>query len=190
MLQGVVVVTLTIDFIDMANILSNKGYHLHYHVIGGDILECPREYLLKSYVIENNLDEVFTFHGQVSDVIPFYQMLDLMICASHQEALPVCILEAQASGVPVISTNVNGIPEMISDNVNGFLVDAHSPEQLSAAVIRLLENPNLQQEFTANARTNVEQNFSVQSYLNNFLKAYQSLTNAPANSAYKRYNKL
>jgi glycosyltransferase involved in cell wall biosynthesis len=70
-----------------------------------------------------------------------YACSDIFVLPALYENFPFAILEAQASGLPVISTKVGGIPELVTDNENGLLVDPADAEQLADAIIRLLQDP-------------------------------------------------
>jgi glycosyltransferase involved in cell wall biosynthesis len=105
-----------------------------FHIIGGDILASPRQPLLIEKVNILGLAAFFTFHGQVQNVLPLLHSLDILVCASHEEAFPISILEAMSVGLPIVATNVNGIPEAIEHNESGLLVDPFAPDQLASAV--------------------------------------------------------
>jgi glycosyltransferase involved in cell wall biosynthesis len=149
-----------LDFIEMARILVEKGLMAEFHIIGGDILASPRQQLLIEKVNTLGLTACFTFHGQVKNVLPLLHSLDILVCASHEEAFPISILEAMSVGLPIVATNVNGIPEAIEHNESGLLVDPFSPEQLSGAVERLIKNPIEMTQMGNNARDRVIQHFS------------------------------
>lgn len=73
------------------------------------------------------------------EMVPFYQSLDCFICSSASEHLPLPILEAAACGVPIISTNVGIVPELIKSNENGLIVE-RNVEAIREAVQCLMEN--------------------------------------------------
>ncbi len=133
---------------------------MHFDIIGGDILEEPREAFLKTMAEELGLEQSLTFHGQVPDVLSRLNKLDIVVCASHQEAFPIAILEAMAMKKPIVSTNVNGIPEAIEDQLSGLLVEPHSPSHLAVAVSTLIQDENKRQTLAINARARVEEHFN------------------------------
>jgi glycosyltransferase involved in cell wall biosynthesis len=163
------------EFIAMAAILKAKYDNLCFHIIGGDILEEPREDLLKNMVADLDLSHLFTFHGQVSNVLSKINEMDIIVCASHQEAFPIAILEAMAMQKPIVSTNVNGIPEAIIDNESGLLVDPHSPQQLASATSKLIESPSLRSQLAGHARSRVQQNFNSELFIRRFEAMYEAL---------------
>jgi starch synthase len=68
---------------------------------------------------------------------------DVFVLSSVEEGLPTVVIEAMALGKPVISTSVGGIPEIISNGVNGLLVPPRAPKILARAIEKVLENPAL-----------------------------------------------
>ena len=81
--------------------------------------------------------------------------------SGRMEGIPVALMEAMASGLPVVATRLSGIPELVEDGVTGLLVEPHHPEQLAAALERLLADDALAAELSLNARRLVERSFSL-----------------------------
>jgi glycosyltransferase involved in cell wall biosynthesis len=80
------------------------------------------------------------FTGRRDDVPSVTAALDVAVLPSYREAQGLSILEALALSRPVVASNVGGIPEMISDGVNGLLVPPHDPDALATAIVRLLRD--------------------------------------------------
>lgn len=78
------------------------------------------------------------------------------VLSSDWENLPHAAVEALAVGTPVVATAVGGVPEVVRDGVNGLLVDRGSPDELAAALARLVEEPGLRDRLAAEARRSVE----------------------------------
>jgi glycosyltransferase involved in cell wall biosynthesis len=85
--------------------------------------------------------------GRVShDEVPRYlNQLKLLVIPSYSEGLPNVILEAMASGTPVLATPVGSIPDIITGGETGFIMENNSPECIAKNVIRALNHPNLGQ---------------------------------------------
>jgi glycosyltransferase involved in cell wall biosynthesis len=166
------------DFLDMAYILNNKFKKMHFHIIGGDILEEPREAYLKAKTFDLGLTEITTFHGQVADVISLIDALDIVVCASHQEAFPIAILESMAMQKAIVSTDINGIPEAIINGKTGLLVPAFCPEKLAGAVECLIDNPEQRDMLALNARTSVVEQFNKSVFISKFEKLYLEIYKA------------
>jgi glycosyltransferase involved in cell wall biosynthesis len=88
------------------------------------------------------LDRV-TFTGRRDDIPAVTASFDVAVLPSYREAQGLTILEAMALSRPVVASNVGGIPEMITNEVNGLLVPPHDPPALAAAIVRLLKDHQL-----------------------------------------------
>jgi len=163
------------DFLDMAYILAEKYKNLHFHIIGGDILEKPREPHLKRKANNLGLTEITTFHGQVPDVLSLIDELDIVVCASHQEAFPIAILEAMAMQKAIVSTDINGIPEAIEHDKTGLLVSAFSPEKLANAIELLLDSTEKREKLAVAARKSVVERFNKLIFISKFEVLYAEI---------------
>jgi len=81
--------------------------------------------------------------------------------SGDSEGTPVAVLEAQASGLPVVSTRHAGIPDVVLEGQTGFLVDEGDVDGMAQAMIRLAQDPNLAQSMGAAGRARVEAEFSM-----------------------------
>lgn len=98
---------------------------------------------------------------------------EVFICPSLAEGLGVVFIEAQSCGVPAIGTRVGGIPDVIINNHNGLLIEPRNAEEISRAIIELLENKDLREEITKNANISVKK-YSWHSILEKIHKLYQT----------------
>lgn len=113
---------------------------------------------LEQLVISLNLKEYVTFYGAVehSKIQELYDQYDIYVNASNVDNLPGTILEAFASGLPVVSTNPGGIPYMVENGKTGLLVEKNDYDALAERVIELLKNPGLALSLSRNARKECE----------------------------------
>lgn len=105
-------------------------------------------------------DVFFTGNVPNSAMPKFYALSTIAALPSLMEATSISGLEAMASGLPLVGTNVGGIPEIIEDGESGLLVEPRSPEQLASAFLRLLRDPSLRAQLGTGARRRVEAVFA------------------------------
>jgi D-inositol-3-phosphate glycosyltransferase len=97
---------------------------------------------LRRFIAETGLDERARVIPVVADTYPWYRAADLMVSASEIESLPRSALEAMCFGVPVLATDIFGLPELIDDSVNGFLFAPSDLVALTAAFRRVFSLPS------------------------------------------------
>jgi len=134
-----------------------------------------KEYL-KHRVKVNKITDNVNFLGCISGKVlaKFYAASDIFVCPSvFAEAFGIVILEAMASGKPVITTKVGGIPEIIDHEVNGLLVEPHDVKELSNAIIRLLSDKKERLEMGRNARRKVEEYYDWKKLVFEVLSVYE-----------------
>lgn len=124
-------------------------------------------------VLANELDvqESVVFMGNRKDIPEIMNSFDVFVLPSLSEGLGVVVLEAFAVGKPVVASNVEGIPEMVINGENGFLVPIKDFDALAKRIITLLKDPLLASRMGKKGRHLVEENFDI----NNKISEYESL---------------
>jgi len=115
------------------------------------------------------------FLGRRSDVPVVLQAMDLFVLPSISEGMSNTILEAMSCGLPVVATNVGGNPEIIRDNATGRLVQSGNVEELATVLTFLFDHPDQLQEMGRSSRKHIEDNYSIQTMINNYERLYQEL---------------
>ena len=115
---------------------------------------------------------VFTGYTPDRELPKLYQAADVFAFSTFYEHHPFAVLEALATGLPVVTTNVGGIPETIDSGKNGYLVEPFNPRQFSEKILRLLENPAEAQEMGKKARQTVEQQLDWRIVVKEAMKVY------------------
>jgi glycosyltransferase involved in cell wall biosynthesis len=121
----------------------------------------PLEAELRRKATSLGLDANVRFLGSRDDVLDLLPALDLFVLGSRFEGLPISLLEAMASEVPVVVTTVGGIPEAVTDGVEGRLVPPVDPQVLAVAVTDLLHDPARRATMGTAAATRVRADFSI-----------------------------
>jgi glycosyltransferase involved in cell wall biosynthesis len=127
---------------------------------GLDIHSCEEE--LTAFVRRHDLTRAVRFTGDVTNVHEYLQAADLFVLPTENEAFGISLIEAMATGVPVISTRVGGIPDVLRHEENGLLVDAGDELQLRDAVMRLLRDSALAERIAAAARHDAVNQYSTE----------------------------
>ena len=117
---------------------------------------------LQNLIEEYKLSQIVKFEGWVSGdkKVELLNNADVFILPSYTEGLPISILEAMSYGLPVISTPVGGIPEVIEDGENGFLITPGDKVSLYNAIIKLITNKELRKSMGEESYKKVQQHFS------------------------------
>jgi len=117
----------------------------------------PEEKKLKNLVKTLHLDEVVTFKKRTgySEIPHDLVLADIFITTAISDGTPVSLLEAMASGLPCIATNVGGIPEWITDGENGVLISPRDPSQIAEKILMLAASPDKRTTLGKKARETV-----------------------------------
>jgi len=99
--------------------------------------------------------------GFISDAFECLKAFDLFVLPSVKEGQPWTILEAMAAEVPIVATNIAGIPEMIENEKSGLLVEPADPDALANTIKKILTHPSLAQECVKNAYLAVKTKFGI-----------------------------
>ena len=108
------------------------------------------------------------------DALSLQKSFDIFVMSSITEGLGSAMLDALACGTPVVGTYAGGIPEAIEHGRTGLLVKPHHPNDLAAAIVRLLKDPALRARLGAAGRAHVETAFSVERMVEGTLAVYES----------------
>ena len=116
---------------------------------------------------EAGVTDWIDFLGAVSleKRVEFFRRADIFVLPTYAEAMPMSIIEAMAAGLPVISTNVGGIPEMIEHEVDGLLVVPGDVAELADKIQYLLENGNVRRAYGAQAAHKARRQFDIRQYV-------------------------
>ena len=113
--------------------------------------------------------------GQWDDMPALYRELDLLVSSSHSEAMPLAVMEAMASGLPVVATRVGGVPEIVQHGASGWLVAARDIEDIAARVRQLLGQPAQRQRMGLAARQDMVQRLDLGQSLGRVAALMQAL---------------
>jgi glycosyltransferase involved in cell wall biosynthesis len=165
-----------VDLILAADLLRRRGRRFRVEVIGHG----PLRQSLKARIGELALnDHVRLLGAQSHEVVhqayrraSIFALPCIVTANGDRDGIPNVLLEAMASGVPVVATRVSGIPELIESERDGLLVEPNSPEKLADAMDSLLERPKLGERLARAARAKIEAYFCVEDSAKQLLELF------------------
>ncbi len=157
-------------FVDSYKYLSKKYQDKISYYIAGTGYEAK---LLKKQL------ELTTYHkiqfvGQLSNMKDFYKNIDLFVSCSLQESFGLTLVEAQMTGTPVISSNIEGITNIINEGTNGLLFETGNPVDLATKIETVISDKDLRESLTMNGQESSKK-FEILTYLQRLQKLYLSL---------------
>lgn len=158
-------------FIKTAKEIIQQNPNTYFFIAGEGEL---KEILLNQIALENLKDHVFLL-GFRNDIPELLQSFDIFLFTSIFEGIGTTLLDAMAANVPIVSTNVSGIPEIITHNFNGFIHPPKDVKHLTESTLYLLKSKELREKFKANGQITV-QNFSYQHTGKKYLQLYQQIS--------------
>ena len=155
-------------FVQVAHRIRQHRPDVHWVMVG----EGPAEPDIRQLIEQTGMDDRIHLAGLRRDIETVYPALDLLVQTSRSEAMPLALLEAMASGIPVVAIAVGGVAELVAGGLTGLLVSpgdwpgVSSPypgdwEGIAAATLDLLNQPERMRRMGAAARTRIEQHYDL-----------------------------
>jgi glycosyltransferase involved in cell wall biosynthesis len=146
-------------FLEAAALVVEKLPHARFLIVGEGV-ERAR---LESRTRELSLERTVTFAGRRADVPRVLSLFDVCVLTSVTvETFPMSFLEAMAMEKPLVATRVGGVPEMLDEGDNGYLVGLRDPSAIAAALVRVLGDPEKARAMGRRSRAIVEQRFTIE----------------------------
>ena len=158
-------------FIDAADLFLRYNPNAEFLIFGEGTL--TKE--LENYVRELKREKNIIFEGFADNTQEVYNLLDVFVLPSLQEALSLVLLEAMSAGCPCIATDCGGPREIIKENENGILVKTKDSHAIFEAMKFLFENKDIRDKFSANAWHHVREKFSASGMTNKITELYERL---------------
>lgn len=156
--------------------LKRQGINVHLLLIGGIDPIHPTG-LTDDELTQSHTDKDINYIGFTKEVAKYLAISDLFLFPSRKEGMPVCIMEAMAMGIPVITLNTRGCQDIVSQGVNGLvLAENVTPDSMANEIINLIRDPVKRKMLAKNARDSREM-FSRKEYVTEQIKIYESYAN-------------
>ncbi len=147
---------------------KNPSKRIFYTIIGdGEQRSEFQEYLMK-----HGLNEDIHLAGYVPDARTYLQAFDAFLLPSYKEGMPYAILEAGSAGLPVIASNVGGIPEIITHEENGLLVDPAREKSIEEALTQIVQNVDITKTYSRRLKEKISTTFTLDDMLEKTIAVY------------------
>jgi glycosyltransferase involved in cell wall biosynthesis len=159
-----------IDFLRAAERIADLNRNARFLMIGQDrgLLES-----LKAEIRNRHLEPLVTIIPGTNEPETLYRAMDVYLCTSETEGLSNVLLEAGASGLPIVATRVGGNPEIVLDGYNGLLVEPCLPETVAAAAVQLAGNGLMRRQMGVRSRERVSAEFSIRAMVSAHENLYE-----------------
>lgn len=149
--------------------IRDKSWIVEFVGDGPELENC------RQLALRLDLAERVVFSGFCDDVQHRIATSQVLVLASKWEGLPLTIIEAMRGGLPVVASNVGGIPELVIDGITGLLAERGSESAMASCLKAVIENPRRRAQMGASARLRYEQHFSFERMQNQTMAVYQSV---------------
>lgn len=160
-------------FLDAAASIIRERKDSKFLIVG----DGPLRQELTKRVSEMELTDSVIFAGIRQDMPAVYAMSDIMVNSSFIEGMPMTILEAMASQIPVVATAVGGVPQIVIDGQTGLLVPPGDAGALAERILFLINNPNHARSLAIKAREFVQSNYSLEKMTSKYRMVYKAMVN-------------
>lgn len=157
-------------FLDAAAMIVKKRPETLFQIAGGGDIERYRK-----EITVRGLSDSVQLLGPIKEITSFLDTLDVAVLTSSSEGSPNVIMEYMAAGRPIVSTNVGGIPELLTHQQHGLLIPPHNPHALSESILYLLDNPEEGLAMAKRAREKAIKEFAPEKVVNQYETFYHSL---------------
>ncbi|MBN1627856.1 MAG: glycosyltransferase family 4 protein [Deltaproteobacteria bacterium] len=135
----------------------------------------PLKNELQAFCRKTGIDNRVYFAGFRTDLEKILPCLDILLHPASMEGLGVSLLQAAASGVPIIGARTGGIPEVVNHGVNGYLIEPADTQAIVDSVVSLLQDPEKRRRLGMAGRQKVETSFSISTMVEAYLTLYDKL---------------
>ncbi|MFW6139755.1 MAG: glycosyltransferase family 4 protein [Acidobacteriota bacterium] len=157
--------------IEAASILKKKASHIKLVIVGKGPLRMELDQKAK----ELGVEDIVLFLGFREDIPQIMASLDLFVLSSYLEGMGTSILDAMASRLPVVATEVGGIPEVVVHEKTGLLVSPKDPEALAQAILRIYNDRKLAYSYGENGYRLVHEKYSSRAMAKKIIKEYEKI---------------
>lgn len=164
------------DLIIAAKIVLGQGHKVVFDLVGQEQIVGETKQL-HTQIFDAGLDNFIHVLPAVTgkEKIELFRSADIFVYPSYHEGMPMAVIEAMACGLPIIATDVGGLPDLVNPGMNGLLVPAGKPDQLASAICQLIVNTPLRHSMQVDSFRLAQENYDVEKLVSRLLSIYQAL---------------
>ena len=157
-----------IDFLEAMVILEKKDLNFEIHVAGDIPIFMKEEVNLYFEKLKN----IIHYHGVVkgNQKHALYLASNIFVFPTHQEAQGIVLLEAMATANIILTTNVGGIPDIISENINGYTIEVKNPQNIVESILKIFDKINLHEDMLKKNYYEVKEKYTEKKFFDNLYK--------------------
>lgn len=157
-------------FLDTAALIIKKVPNTRFIIVGGGVKENELKERSRNLGINNRI----TFTGWRLDANRILQLFDLFLLTSNFEGMPIVLLEAMASGKPIVATAVGGIPEVVQHGETGFVVKSRNAKEVAQYALRIINDMELSAKIKKNSISAYNAKFRAKPMIDAYEHLYES----------------
>jgi glycosyltransferase involved in cell wall biosynthesis len=161
------------DLVEAARRMVAGGVQAAFDLVGSEMRPGELEQL-HTLIQEAGLSGVVNLHPPAFgvDKLAFFRSADIFVYPSYSEGMPMAVIEAMASGLPIVASRAGGLPDLVSDGVNGLLVEPGKPDQLAGALNRLISDPDLRKSMREQSARLASEQFDIEQHVERLVEIY------------------
>lgn len=160
-------------FLDAIELLAQKGIFARYYIVGDGAEKEPIEKRIQE--LQSNYPVSIEMTSWITDIAAFNVGMDILCLTSNNEGTPVSLIEAQACNIPVISTDVGGVRDIVSDGETGFIVPPQNPQLFAEKLEILISSKEIREKMSQNGWNHVREKFHYTTLVRNMEAYYAKL---------------
>jgi glycosyltransferase involved in cell wall biosynthesis len=166
------------ELLNAFEVVQERAPQMHVAIVGRAVFKHEEGYLnsLLSAAAASRCAERVHFTGELRDVSSVLQGADLLVLNSRQEPFGLVLVEAMASGTPVLAARVGGIPEIVRDSENGWLIEKGDTNGLASKLLELSNSPDLLRRAAKRGRETTCPQFSLQRFQSSLQRVYSEFS--------------
>ena len=166
-----------LELVNAFKAIQTQVPDMHLAIVGKVVFRHEGAYFdaLRAAAAEPEVADRVHFTGELGDVSPALQAADLLVLNSSDEPFGLVLVEAMASGTPVLATRVGGVPEIVTDQENGWLIESGDRRALSSRLLELPRNRSALAQVAKRALATTCPQFSLERFQSDLMKLYAEL---------------